>query len=1061
MEVEMFAGTSLKKWVSSGFPILGVVLVMVYLVSLRSEAAQAASQAATWQYTKIVETGGDFTSVSNPAINDAGDILFNGVYSSGVTGLFLFRGGAIQPVVLVGQAIVVEDLVSGLPVPFGSVQVLDTQDTMSFIDRFGRIYFGAIGTQTGGNLLNLRLEDGVFKQLKYPADFFEATQFVGNANIKTRTLDGEVEIARNLQQEIIDQQPTIMEFRISDGISTRASLLQASQNNNPCGNPSFGFTTPVFNSAGVFFNQRFDFQFCNTGPDVRNTRVVLSGAVSSTLATCQSTAQGPQISGCELSNGPINERGDVLYVKDVYDANSNLVRELHRVLAGGGDELMLSLNKEEAIRRWRILQNGTMAGLFSAEFSSPATKTLTVLSSPGGAEFLLESGQSILGHTAVEPVGFDMNGHNEIAIHYSVLDPSGGTTAEGIAVASSGERRKWSNPNGGNWGIGSNWFPAQAPAANSETIFDLEASYDVQVGTHSAGSSRVENGSVGFRSANLTLLNDLAVGGDASLNIPEGKVKAGGLVVGELPPTNLASAPTARLNILNAGTLLSSTGKTVVGSAGPGELFISGGSLQSVEARIGSGSVGTATVGLPEGFWRTDNLVVGDGVTGTLNIERGALVDTRGQAVIGGGTTVQDRTATVVLDNASEAPTALNWRIIGDLTLGDQLRGKLSVVNGSGIPLFGALLAGKQAHGGSAADWDADLHLEGSDTSGSSPSTLLGFANLILGFESGSRVRVDVLRGAYLSSTRNLMLAFAPGSEVVVTVSGLRGNGEPSLVDIGAVNDLVNTGSCAVGMVGSASLLISQGGVVNCTSQMNIGGPSGSQGYVLVDGKQNTAVSRLKTRFLCIGGAGPICAADNTGVQGVLELRSGARVDASRGTLIGEGGKVTGSGTLSPGELGLAVMDGGVVDPGVSVAAALQNRPVRVAEAAGAVQPGTLTISGSLSISPTGTVQLDLLGPSAGQQDRLVVMGAANLDGTLALKFSNGYAPKQGDVLDLVNIAGAASGAFSSVSITGLAPGFQYDLAASGGKLSLTALNDGVATSSSFGTLTFLPLVEK
>jgi outer membrane autotransporter protein len=134
---------------------------------------------------------------------------------------------------------------------------------------------------------------------------------------------------------------------------------------------------------------------------------------------------------------------------------------------------------------------------------------------------------------------------------------------------------------------------------------------------------------------------------------------------------------------------------------------------------------------------------------------------------------------------------------------------------------------------------------------------------------------------------------------------------------------------------------------------------------------------------------------------------------------------------------------------------------VRVAEAAGAVQPGTLTISGSLSISPTGTVQLDLLGPSAGQQDRLVVMGAANLDGTLALKFSNGYAPKQGDVLDLVNIAGAASGAFSSVSITGLAPGFQYDLAASGGKLSLTALNDGVATSSSFGTLTFLPLVEK
>lgn len=92
-------------------------------------------------------------------------------------------------------------------------------------------------------------------------------------------------------------------------------------------------------------------------------------------------------------------------------------------------------------------------------------------------------------------------------------------------------------------------------------------------------------------------------------------------------------------------------------------------------------------------------------------------------------------------------------------------------------------------------------------------------------------------------------------------------------------------------------------------------------------------------------------------------------------------------------------------------------------------------------------------------QDRLVISGTAQLNGNLALNFGNGYAPRQGDVLTFVTASGA-TGSFGKLTISGLAPGFQYRINTAGGALTLTALNDGVPiTKPAFAA--FLPLIRR
>ncbi len=104
-------------------------------------------------------------------------------------------------------------------------------------------------------------------------------------------------------------------------------------------------------------------------------------------------------------------------------------------------------------------------------------------------------------------------------------------------------------------------------------------------------------------------------------------------------------------------------------------------------------------------------------------------------------------------------------------------------------------------------------------------------------------------------------------------------------------------------------------------------------------------------------------------------------------------------------------------------------------------------------MGPTGRLEIPLAGRGAGQYGSLGVTGQATLDGVLALRFVNGYAPRQGDTFTFLAANGGVSGAFDSVEISGLLPGFDYDLNVANGEVILEALNDGVPFN-----LIFLPM---
>jgi T5SS/PEP-CTERM-associated repeat protein len=108
----------------------------------------------------------------------------------------------------------------------------------------------------------------------------------------------------------------------------------------------------------------------------------------------------------------------------------------------------------------------------------------------------------------------------------------------------------------------------------------------------------------------------------------------------------------------------------------------------------------------------------------------------------------------------------------------------------------------------------------------------------------------------------------------------------------------------------------------------------------------------------------------------------------------------------------------------------------------------TIFIDGDFQQTTNGILNVTIVGPNPLiDYGVLGVAGTITLAGKLSLNFANGFAPRQGQSFQFVNSSAPPAGQFGSVQITGLAPGFNYQVQANGTSLSLVALNDGVPTS--------------
>ena len=114
-------------------------------------------------------------------------------------------------------------------------------------------------------------------------------------------------------------------------------------------------------------------------------------------------------------------------------------------------------------------------------------------------------------------------------------------------------------------------------------------------------------------------------------------------------------------------------------------------------------------------------------------------------------------------------------------------------------------------------------------------------------------------------------------------------------------------------------------------------------------------------------------------------------------------------------------------------------------------------IGNSLTVFPQGRILLDIIGAGNGQYGQLDITGSALLQGLTVLDFMNGFAPKKGDVFDLINITGTFDYSKNTIDIEGLQPGFDYSLDFANGEFTLTAVNDGIPAPEPATLLVLIP----
>lgn len=672
-----------------------------------------------------------------------------------------------------------------------------------------------------------------------------------------------------------------------------------------------------------------------------------------------------------------------------------------------------------------------------------------------------------------------MTGENRgFLFQYELAD---GTKGIGRAAP---PKPRWANAAGGAWGTSGSWTPAAVPAQNAQVTFGPPATYTAAVGTRTIGSVVVEQGNVRFVDAELEVstAGSLAVVGSPngpvpSLTIGQGRAGAGTQEFESAVAANVSVGP-GELQMTNAGVVARPTaefaGFAELGTLGPATATVTGGSQWSVQT-LTVGSTAPALLRVEDGGWIRP-------LSGELLVDElwiGGFADSIG---------IANQASAVRVDGASgnAGPHGLGASIgpVERLVVGQRQPGTLDVVNGSSVLVVTATV-GTRDHGTLV---DGTLTVDGANTA--QPSRLeagrdvLNDGGLFVATATGTRAEVNIFNGGQVTATQ-LLLAAGPQSSALMFVDGL----EPAdVVDQSTMRSALYApfpppvglpqesnpaaGICVIGYRGQGTLNVSNGGLVQC-HQVVVGFAPGSRGELNISGAFRSilptvaAVGSASFEDALVTGRGVVCVG--------RVARCGSTVGTVRGDValgpdgvleavivaVGPGGRILGNGVVIAS--GAVSVNGGTVAPGVFVsegAAAAKTDRMEESEVALAPSAGTLTIEGHLMLSSTSVISLEVLGPAAAQQDRIVVSGTATLAGTLLVQFANGYVPAEGDQFAFIQ-AGSTSGSFGTVTVTGLPSGFKIGVGSANGVVTLTVTDDGDPSTPGDAAKTYLPMVSK
>lgn len=554
----------------------------------------------------------------------------------------------------------------------------------------------------------------------------------------------------------------------------------------------------------------------------------------------------------------------------------------------------------------------------------------------------------------------------------------------------------WSNPAGGSFQDGMNWSSGTAPAPGDNALFNLSGSppYTVtfadnaQTGGLTVGSSAVEfdlggwQYSVGtstFFSTSSTVTGGLTVT-NGTLNCNWSNYVSGATAslsvnnTGVFSPLDLFVQNGAQVNINAGGTLISSDAAQI-GAAGSGTLNISG-------------------VGALWNYTGTNAaLVLGEnpGNQGTINVTSGGKLQCAGGIDIGlagvGGMTVSDVTGGT-RSTVMSWSTNVGWGGNGSLTISNgalySVAHIMSIANQRGT--FGSVTVG-----GAAGGFNAELDVTGQF--------------LIADNEDGFNVpdysgQLTVHAGGTVNANGGMVIGNEVNHIGTVTVDGGTLTAAPLQLHAGTVNlsdgNLTSNGNEAVGF-GSANAAFNQSGGLHVAQLLNNGVPVGPATITIAKPGPNYMVSYTLSggtlqanvvnngRFTYSGGI----------FIGNLTNNSGATFSASSN--VGINGSATNSGEF---QLASSTIQSNVKDDSYSPA----------------VTSGAVTIEGSFTQTATGTLDIQIAGPS--NYDQLVVTGNASLAGTVQVDLVNGYVPAPSDQFQFI-AAASLSGAFSQVTTSG------------------------------------------
>jgi T5SS/PEP-CTERM-associated repeat protein len=571
-----------------------------------------------------------------------------------------------------------------------------------------------------------------------------------------------------------------------------------------------------------------------------------------------------------------------------------------------------------------------------------------------------------------------------------------------------------------------------------------------------AGQGTLDVSGSNSLTTNTTIVGNSAPG-SGTLNI-----SGGGLVSDTTGYIGALSGSVGAVSVAGSGSRWNTSGVLYIGDYGQGTLTISsGGVVTSSSANLGfqSGSSSSVTVSGSGSRWNNSGtLVVGSGAsgtlavedsarvstgilwvgnngnTGTLIIESGSVLDTGGTYIGGGGPGTVTVTGTGSQLNDSSGSNIIGYGN-GQGTLNIQSGGVVNL-NGADIGGYAGTAPGTVTVSGAGSQFNVpagiSLGLAGVGTLNIQNGGVANLGDTDIGGIDGSAPGILTVEGAgsHLNVNGGLNVALAGDGTLTIESSGMANitgstlvggtyANVPGIITVsGPGSQLHMNGATELGFLGNGTLNIENGGLVSTGSSAVLGARSGSLGTAMVVG-QGSQWNIAGDLYVGDGGSGLLTVTNGGTVRTqTLTIGTLGEVDPKGGTLYYT-----------------TLYDNGTLDP-----------------------VGLANLIGNLLLENAGgSVILNAMGLAPGQYGQLDITGSAAFHGMIVLDFIDGFAPKQGDVFDLINISGSSNFSGDTVEIEGLQPGFEYSVSFANGEFTLTALNNGIpATTPEPGTFVLL-----